>query len=158
MYNIGSTICVNIHPSDSSRNRPLQVVRLVCGDVGRVEEENIPSLFPASVVSWKHTSLDGVSAFFAINQYPDEIEDVSYLPPDEFIDAFPLLVSDPPFQVLANAAGTASALDFFTFNTTRDFLDKAYVSLRIAFGWWECTFNNSLGSQTETTFISDSRE
>ena len=88
-YNIGSTICINNNSSDVSWNRPRHLLRLRCGDVGKIKEGNIPSPLPKPMVTWHHTSLDGSSAFLAKNKDPDEIDDVSYEPPDEFIEAFP---------------------------------------------------------------------
>ena len=143
-YNIGSTICMYIDPAEPSRNRPTHLLRLRCGDVGKVEEENIPSPVPQPRVTWRHTDLEGNSAFFEINKYPDEIDDVTYTPPDEFITAY----TDSP--------QTISTLNFGTVNLTRSFVNLDYLDLRMAFGWWECTLSNELGSQTEATFITDS--
>jgi hypothetical protein len=159
IYNIGSTIHLGIHPSDPSRNKPVHLLRLTCGDVGRIEEDNIPSPVPPSVITWRHTSLDGKSAFFAINRAPDEIDDVTYMPPEEFIEASPRLVGpDSPFTVATDAGKDSSALDFSVANITLNFLDVDYLNLRNALGWWECTLSNSLGTQTERTFISVSCE
>ena len=70
--------------------------------------------------------------------------------------AFPQLVgSDSPLNV-AGTFGSSSILDFTVTNTTKQDSDSNYNRLRSAFGAWECTLSNSLGSQTETTFISDS--
>ena len=159
IYNIGSTIHLGIHPSDPSRNKPTQLLRLTCGDVGRIEEEHIPSPVPSSVITWRHTSLDGKSAFFAINRAPEEIDDVTYMPPEEFIEAFPGLIGpDSPFAASTGTGKDSSALDFSVTNMTLDFLDTDYLNLRKALGWWECTLSNSLGTQTERTFIGDSCE
>ena len=153
-YNIGSNICVDVDQSDPS-NRPVQIARLKCADKGRNKEENIPSVLPLPVfVTWKHISLDGcTSAFFAT---ADEIDDITYTPPDEFIEAFPgLAASVSPSRVSTDSTLTASYLDFSTAGITRNTSDSNYLNLKMAFGWWECTLSNSLGSQTETTFIND---
>ena len=156
-YNIGSTICIYIDPAEPSRNRPTQLLRLRCGDVGKVEEENIPSPVPQPRVTWRHTDLEGNSAFFEINKYPDEIDDVTYTPPDEFITAFPGLVGlGSPFTAYTDSPQTISTLNFGTANLTRSFVNRDYLDLGMAFGWWECTLSNELGSQTEATFITDS--
>jgi hypothetical protein len=156
-YNIGSTICLLVDPVDPSRNRPIQIARLRCADVGEINEENIPTPLPAATVTWEHTDLEGNSAFFAINRAPDEIDDVTYTPPDEFSMTFPGLVAqDSPFTVSTDAGMSASSIDFSLNNITRNFTNTNYLNLRMAFGRWTCTLNNSLGSQTEETFISDS--
>ena len=156
-YNIGSTICLKIDPVDPSRNCPFQLARLRCADVGEVSEENIPNALPAAVVTWEHTDLEGNSAFFAINRPPDQIDDVAYMPPDEFSMAFPGLVGlGSPFTVSTDTGMGASGVDFSLSNITRNFSNLEYLDLRMAFGTWTCTLNNSLGSQTEETFISDS--
>lgn len=152
-YNIGSTICLNIDQSDPNRNRPLQLARLQCADVGAVEEENIPSAIPSALVTWEHTSLDGTTAFFAINTSPDNIDEATYIPPEEFTMAFPGLIgADSPFTV---STDSTNALDFSVANITRNLSREDYLNLRMAFGFWTCTLNNSLGSQTKTSFISD---
>lgn len=153
-YNIGSTICIDI-PTHS--NRRFFVITLRCRDVGRVPEENIPSPVPPSVVTWKHTSLDGQSAYFAINRNPRDIHDQYYMPPDEFTSAFPGL-SEPysGFAVSTRVRYEDSGFDFFLTNITKDLSDPDYLNFRSAFGSWECTLSNALGSQTETTFVSDS--
>ena len=157
VYNIGSTVCLRIDPLDCSRNQPRLLLRLRCGDVGEDDEENIPSLLPLPLVTWRHTSLDGSSsAFFAINNHPGEVDDVGYAPPEEFIQTFPGLVGEEsPFTVSPDAGRDATALDFSTLNITRDVNHVDYQNLRMAFGWWECTLTNGLGSQTETSFITD---
>ena len=152
-YNIGSTICLNIDQSDPNRNRPLQLARLQCADVGAVEEENIPSAIPSALVTWEHTSLDGTTAFFAINTSPDNIDEATYIPPEEFTMAFPGLIgADSPFTV---STDSTNALDFSVANIIRNLSRDDYLNLRMAFGFWTCTLNNSLGSQTKTSFISD---
>ena len=77
-------------------------------------------------------------------------------PPEEFIQTFPGLVGEEsPFTVSPDAGRDATALDFSTLNITRDVNHVNYQNLRMAFGWWECTLTNALGSQTETSFITD---
>ena len=156
VYNVGSTICLQIDPVDATRNVPRQLARLRCADIGENDELNIPSPLPAAVVTWQHTDLMGNTAFFAINQPPDVIDDAGYMPPDEFVTTFFGLVGqESPFTVSTDAGMGASALDFSTNNITRDNMDQEYLNLRMAFGFWECTLNNSLGSQTERTLITD---
>ena len=155
-YNIGSTICVDIHTESFNKNSPF-LVTLQCGDVGRVQAENISSPIPASVVTWKHTSLDGLSAYFAINTDPYDMMLPSYMPPDEFTSAFPGLSGpNSRFTVSTRVRYKDSCFDFFLANITKNLSDPDYLNLRSAFGSWECTLSNALGSQTETTFISDS--
>ena len=155
-YNIGSTICVDIHTKSFNRNRPL-LVTLQCEDVGRAE--NIPSPISVSVVTWKHTSLDGLSAYFAINTYPYIIGDPfnNYMPPDEFTSAFPGLSGpNSRFTASTRISYDTSGFDISLMNVTKDLSNQDYLNLRSAFGSWECTLSNAFGSQTETTFISDS--
>ena len=93
VYNVGSTVCLDIHPSDPSKNRPRDILRLRCGDVGEDYEDNIPSLLPLpAVVTWHHTSLSNISAYFAIEESSVKIGDIDYIPPDRFTKAFPGLV------------------------------------------------------------------
>ena len=68
------------------------------------------------VVTWKHISLDGfTSVFFAMKATADEIDDVTYTPPDGFIAAFPGLVAlVSPSRVSTDSTLTASYLDFST--------------------------------------------
>ena len=81
------------------------------------------------------------------------------MPPEEFIEEFPgLLAPDSPFAVSTDAGMDSSALDFLVANMTLNVLDVEYLNFRKALGWWECTLSNSLGTQTERTFIGDSCE
>ena len=112
-YNIGSNICIDVDQSDPSNDRPVQIARLKCADKGRNEEENIPSVLPLPIVTWKHISLDGCTSPFFATAY--EIDDVTYTPPDEFTEAFPgLAASVSPSRVSTDSTLTASYLDFST--------------------------------------------
>lgn len=155
VYNIGSTICLQIDPFDPSRNDPSSLARLRCADVLQDNSRNIPTPLPAPVFSWTHISLDGRQADFAINVNPDDLDDSMYMPPQEFLDTFPLIGDEGTFAVSTEAEESASSLDFSTNNITKNFSDPKYLALREAFGFWICTLNNSLGMETATSFISD---
>ena len=87
--------------------------------MGKVEEKNIPNVVPRPLVTWRHTSVGGVSAFFAINQDLDVVDDDGYMPPIEFQQAFPGLVGTlSPFRVSNNADEDTSVLDFSMMNAT----------------------------------------
>ena len=150
VYNIGSTVCLDIHPSDYSKNRPRYVLRLHCGDLGADYENDIPSLLPLpAVVTLHHTSLSNISAYFAIEESSVRIGDIDYMPPDRFTKAF------RPDGIAFTAQ---SVFEFDVSNVTSSPSDLEYLNLRTAFGLWECTLGNSLGRQTATTFITDSCE
>ena len=153
IYNIGSTICVDIHTGSFNRNWPL-LITLECGDVGHVRAENISHVVPYPVVTWKHTSLDGLSAYFAINTDPRVMKLPFYMPPDKFTSAFPGLSG--PNSRFTVSTRVSSGFEFSLMNVNKDLSNQDYLNLRSAFGLWECTLSNALGSQTETTFISDS--
>ena len=111
--------------------------------MGRVEEENMPPPVPQPLVMWCRTDVEGNSAFFAINKNPDEIDDICYMPPDEFIMTFPGLVGlDSSLTIYTDTSQTASTLNFITVNLTTSFVSYDYRNLRIAFGWWECIMLN----------------
>jgi hypothetical protein len=153
VYNIGSTICLTIHPLDAMQNVPLALATLQCEDVGRLDSLNIPSLLPSPLVTWTHTSVDGISAPFAVNRDPHSLSNPLYEPPPEFGSTFPALVGpDSPLTV----AIYGNALDIDVNNITRDYLVPRYQALTEVFGYWTCTLSNSLGTQTVSTFISDS--
>ena len=88
--------------------------------MGKVEEKNIPNVVLRPLVTWYHTSVDGVSTFFAINQDLDVEYDDGYTPPIEFQQAFPGLVGSlSPFRVSNNADEDTSVLDFSMMNALR---------------------------------------
>ena len=153
-------MCLDIHPSDYSKNRPRSVLRLRCGDLGADYENDIPSFLPLpAVVTLHHTSLSNISAYFAIEESSVKIGDIDYIPPDRFTKAFPGLVGVLfPFRPDGIAFTDQSVFEFDVSNVTSSPSDLDYLNLRTAFGLWECTLSNSLGRQTATTFISDSYE
>lgn len=154
-YNIGSTICLQIDPVDPSFNIPLRIARLQCADVGQIPEEDIPTPTPAATVTWEHIGLDDSRAFFAIDEDPGDLKLPDYMPPPEFIAEFPSLVGVASPVIVSTNNPEGSFLEFIVNNITRNASRPEYQALTMAFGFWTCTLNNSLGSQTETTFISD---
>ena len=156
-YNIGQTICLFIHPTDATQNRPRDFVTLRCSDVGAVSDEFgnplIPSPIPSSTFTWGHTSLEGVSANFAFNTSQDELTS-SYIPPMEFTAAFPMLSASEILGVSTMADSRAVTLLFSLTNITR-INDTMYDALREAFGEWKCRLDNDLGMDMATTIITD---
>ena len=155
VYDIGSTICLQIDPFDATRNNPSSLARLQCADVLQDISRNIPTPLPPATFTWTHRSLTGIEADFAVERGPDELRNSMYMPPDEFIDAFPELIASNRLTVSTDAVPATSSLDFSTNNITKNFSDPTYLALRQAFGIWTCTMNNSLGMETATTFITD---
>jgi hypothetical protein len=127
-YNIGSTVCLGIHPSDPSKNRPRDILRLRCGDVGEDCEDDIPSLLPRAVVTWHHTSLSNISAYFAIEESLGRIGDIDYTPPDRFTKAFPGLVGVLFPLIPEVLASTESVFDFDVRNVTSSLSDLDYLT------------------------------
>ena len=156
-YKIGQTICLQIDPTDPTRNIPSGLARLRCADVGSNEDLNIPSPIPPGRVTWTHVSEDGrLEADFAVNLDPSDISTAD--PPPEFEMLFPLLVRPASLDIFSAATVTetgSTILDFSTNNVTRNISTPQYQVLMQAFGLWTCTFNNSLGSDTASTFITD---
>jgi hypothetical protein len=156
-YNIGQTVCLQIDPSDPERNIPALLARLHCSDVGSRADLNIPSAFPPGLVTWTHISEDGtLEANFTENLRPTDVSNA--VPPERFGDLFPMLLSGQNFETFAPVSGLladTSALDFLLDNVTRNASTPAYRAIMQAFGRWTCTFSNSLGSDTASSFVTD---
>lgn len=158
IYKIGQTICLEIDLTDPTRNRPNVLHYVRCGDVGSNETANIPSPEPESTVTWTHVSEDGtLRADYAVNSGIREFHTADA--PPEFGDVFPLLLRTTSLglfgRVTSIMESDSTALFFSTLNVTRNVSTPLYQVLMQAYGLWTCTFNNSLGSDTASTFITD---
>ena len=156
-YKIGQTICLFIDEVDPLQNVPeMGFVSLRCGDVGAVNDADgnpvIPSAIPSSTFTWRHTSLDGRAADFAVNRTQTELTSM-YMPPLEYFMTFPELANSEVLAVSTLADPDAITFLFSFDNITRR--SSEYPALREAFGVWKCTLQNDLGMDMAATLITD---
>ena len=117
--------------------------------------ENIPSPIPPAEFTWTFRHLNGRIAVYAVNATPTELAmGISFTPPIDFLSSFHADIGVLP---ASDAGADATALDFSTFNITKNFSEAnpPYLNLREAYGYWTCTMTNALGSDTATSLITD---
>lgn len=147
-YRIGSTICVEIHPTNFSLNVPPESVMLSCPSVGEDRINNIPPDIPTPNRTWIHTDLMGREATMS-----NVLAGNTVIPSQEFVDTFDRLTGEAPFTILNSRP--VDSLRFRTFNVTKNASSERYQILMQAFGLWTCQLNNSLGMEEATTVLTD---
>ena len=140
VFRIGSTICIDI-VNCSQFN-----ITLLCPVAAESPENNVPPLVPVPTRLWTHTNLDGVTASLPL------VSD-GWVPfvTTNFTTAFPGIDN----QLIVDTRPPANALIFSVQGVVRNPSNAAYRSLRQCFGLWTCTVSNSLGTESATTFFSD---
>lgn len=146
-YRIGSTICVEIHPTNFTFNSPPNSVLLSCPSVGEDRRNNIPPAIPRPTRTWTHTDLMGREEILSSVLAGESVD-----PTDDFLDTFDKLTGDP-FIILNSRP--VDSLRFRTFNVTKNASTERYQTLMQAFGLWTCKLNNSLGEEEATTVLTD---
>ena len=151
IYRIGATVCIEIHPTDFMRNRPLTQVELRCPIPEQDEANNIPPPIPVPDRTWIHIDRDGNQASFTSDTFAGD---------SDFFDTFPLLdlMTNMGIFFLNTNPQPVEAQDsliFRIFNITKNVSDPKYQILMQAFGTWICRVNNSLGDESATTIFSD---
>ena len=145
VFRIGSTICIEIDPVDPYRIMQFDIV-LSCPIADESTENNIPPAVPIPTRLWTHTNLNGTTASLSLVEIG-----VAPTITTDFINAFPHI----QYRLIVDTAPPSDSLYFTVGSVVKNASNIDYQILRQSFGSWTCTVNNSLGTESATTFFSD---
>ena len=146
VFRIGSTICIEIDPVDPNRIKQFDI-ELSCPIADESTKNNIPPAVPIPTRLWTHTNLEGTTASLRLV----ELGVAPIIITTDFINAFPGIHS----RFIVDTQPPSDSLLFDVGNVVKNASNTGYQDLRQSFGSWTCTVNNSLGTESATTFFSD---